>query len=120
MSPSVFIDDGYTIDAVLEKTKFYPEVKVKYRPIGNVEVSKVLGIIASYKNDPEKAERMAARYMAQRVVEWDATNHKGEPVEPSEQNMCRLEPHFAADLFKLLFTNDPDKTSDEAADAKNL
>lgn len=109
--------DGYTISEKIPGCDFYPELNLEFRPMTKPEVADVIARIQKYRDNPVKGEEIAAEVMAQHVVSWDLTDHRGNAVPINLDMMKRLEPHLSADIFDLI--RGAEATINRDADLKN-
>lgn len=90
---SPFIDDGmegeFTIPAV---DGFWSAVRVRYRPFGQSEESSVLA--KSVLSPGEGTGKFYAELCAKKILGWDLKGRDGKPVEPTAENICKLNSQF--------------------------
>jgi hypothetical protein len=86
--PSIFIDDGFTLDGELPAKHGFPTIRFKYRL---AVPEKVYAYLAEPRNGQQRASA-AARLLAEHLVEWDARDNAGNAVPINERVFYRV-PH---------------------------
>lgn len=85
--PSIFIDDSYTIDDVLEAKFGFPAVAFTYR-IAHPE--KAYTYLREPKTTGKQYADAIARILAEHLVKWDVTAPDGNAVPITEANLRRV------------------------------
>lgn len=120
---SGYIPDGYTIDGVIHADPgLYEEVAFSYRPMVSHERRTAYnGMRKDALDNPVEAESIAARAMADHLVEWDLMNGEGK-VPIDRDHLLRLQPNLSAKLFRIIagvIPPDYPEDTDEETDLKN-
>lgn len=126
MTPTGFLDDGYTISAVIEEDEgFHPTITVEYRPMLPAQRARLFQRIGLYMstdgkdqkqaaNDAELAEFISAEAMALQTKAWSLRNGAGEPVEITKENMLRIDSRLSLKLFNLITGRSKPKLIEDA------
>lgn len=139
-TPCAFVADGYTLPFdIPEMAGVSSGITGKRRPMTNRDLSILLDACKpeNYKIPPRLPDGMteiewlenridAARSkgIASQLVEWDVTDHEGNPVAISPENVSRIyPPRLLADLMSVVCNSyvAPDDTNGkpQGADPKN-
>ncbi len=123
-----FIDDGYTIDAKLEETDWYPKVQFTYRPMlqaDRLQLFQQIQHVSRQDNgngeSVKEGELIAAKAMEEYLIRWDVVDRDGRTVEINAANYLQLEAHLSGDLFNVVTGNKaPRRVQEgEGKDTKN-
>jgi hypothetical protein len=86
---SMFIDDGYTIDATIPAKGRMPALKITYRP-------PMPGAIAEYRiqynraNDGNGKVMAASKLIADHLHSWDATDREGKAAPITTEMISKI------------------------------
>lgn len=114
-----FIDDGYTIEAVIPEGETYPEVKITYRPVTTriyrTMMFQNLESLEKGTKGVQNSEKLADELLVRHIEKWDLKDQNGGDVEVNEENMSRLNRHLSGKLFILVMgiKEEPEPESSE-------
>ena len=111
-----FIEDGYDVEgfiaaAAQEKAseRLYDELKFTYRMAARSDIAlldnKIRIAQSNDENDPTcsaEAEKLACKFVADRVKSWSLKNSKGETVSITAENMGRVNPVLFGRLYRIV------------------
>ncbi len=83
----VYIEDGFTLDAVLEPRHGFPAVKISYRL---AHPGKVYAYLRVQKNPGKQFMDAASQMLLEHLVSWDVTDRSGNEVRISEITLRRI------------------------------
>jgi hypothetical protein len=95
-----FIADGYTQPGYIRPVeRLYDAMRFRFRPVLAEERNRLIDVagssIAGYT-------RQMAALMAEKMVDWDITDHLGNEVELSAANLLRLQPELSLKLQQIV------------------
>ncbi len=111
--PSIFIDDGFTLDAELPPKHGFPAIRFKYR-LATPE--KVYAYLREPKLTGVQFAQAAVKLLAEHLVEWDAKDNTGNAVPINERLLARVAHPVLERLLEHVTGYGPDARE---ADLKN-
>lgn len=123
----MFLDDGYTLDAVVAAQEDAPAFEVTYRPMLQGERHRlVIGTLRAEESGDNARmiewEERVARAVADKVKQWTLRDRTGGSVKVSAEAIKRMDPVQFGELYNLVGGwVKPDKygKTPAEADAKN-
>lgn len=102
MNNGSFIPDGYTRNGYIAASEEwgYSALSFEYRPMVMHERVRAQEQIEKSK-DAVAGETVSQKIVAGRINNWNL-EHNGSPVEPTPENIARLEPHLSYKLFMVV------------------
>jgi hypothetical protein len=117
MTTLAYIPDGYTEDGfIAAEPGIHPAVHFSYRPMLHEEVVQV-DVEAARKNG---SNQPAARALAEKIVQWDITDPKGQPLAVGFEVLTKLRGKLFLKLWAIVagFRASDDAPASETGQAK--
>ena len=106
MLQSDYFHDGYTQRAFIAAVpRLHGTLRFSYRPALIEERSQLhdaAGQLSSHLFDCH-----VARFLAQKIVDWDLTDVRRQPVGPTAESVLRMQPELFAKLNQIIFGTAP-------------
>lgn len=98
-----FIPDGFTIAAIIPEGPYYPEVRIRFRPMrhglrNDVEAKITLHL---QRGEGDRAAQLMRAAIDKHLIDWDI-EHEGEPVQKNMGNLEMLEPNLLERLYNTV------------------
>jgi hypothetical protein len=112
-----YIHDGYTMHGYITAVpRLHSSLRFTFRPILSQNRAVILRQIAS-ANDPRREESLAAQAIKAQLIDWNLTNHRGEPVPLEASHLLRVQPQLFSRLFRIVMGDEPSDEDPSVSDS---
>ncbi len=103
----VFITDGMTFEAYLKPIpRLHGGLRFKFRPWLGEERANVCRQVGDTTKGAGYGEKVVAIALAKKILEWDAKNASGQPLEITPDSVLGLQPEISKRLYHIILIGD--------------
>lgn len=108
--PSIFIDDGFTLNGQVPPKFGFPAVSVVYRLAAP---EKVYAYLREHRLTGEQYLKAAVKLLGEHLVSWDARDQAGNAVPITERMLARVAHPVLERLLELVTGYGPDEREED-------